>query len=259
MSQLCKVYMTNTWRQKSKRVVTAFIDHCQSLLPHTYASYYLIPQPIIDICFSYYLHRTGTISVKTVFIGDANAGKSSIISRFMHPHGQWNTMNTHHIGYFPTKTVHIDGIDVKHEMWDAYTQLRYNSISPMFYRHSKVAIIVYDITNNWSFNRMDKYLADCIEYMDSDAILCLVGNKMDLVGTVTSVKAQEFASTNHMLWFEVSAKTGQNIEHMLHTIATLVSETLDMDRKEDVCGSQGVRLSQNHIECDPSYVSCNLA
>ena len=39
------------------------------------------------------------------------------------------------------------------EIWDTAGQERYHSLAPMYYRGAQAAIVVYDITNAYTFER----------------------------------------------------------------------------------------------------------
>lgn len=47
-----------------------------------------------------------------------------------------------------------------------------------------------------------------------NAVLVLCGNKTDLPSVVNSDEAKKYAEKEELLFFEVSAKTGDNIRHM---------------------------------------------
>ena len=54
------------------------------------------------------------------------------------------------------------------------------SITASFYRGAVGALILYDITNEKSFNEAKKYLSELKEYATNDIVVMLVGNKCDL-------------------------------------------------------------------------------
>ena len=43
------------------------------------------------------------------------------------------------------------------DVWDTAGQERYQSLTPMYYRGAKLAIIVFDITNAISYERMKQW------------------------------------------------------------------------------------------------------
>ena len=58
----------------------------------------------------------------------------------------------------------------------------------------------------------------------------MAGNKLDLADTqrqVATEEAQQLAREENLLFFEVSAKTAENVETMFQTIGQLSRGTLD--------------------------------
>ena len=50
----------------------------------------------------------------------------------------------------------------------------------MYIRDANIIIIVFDITNQVSFEHVNQWIKDIQEIKKSDAIIALVGNKTDL-------------------------------------------------------------------------------
>jgi len=87
---------------------------------------------------------------KLVLLGESAVGKSSLVLRFVK--GQFHEYQESTIGAaFLTQTVCLQDITVKFEIWDTAGQERYHSLAPMYYRGAQAAIVVYDITNQVSF------------------------------------------------------------------------------------------------------------
>lgn len=60
------------------------------------------------------------------------------------------------VAAFLTQTVCLDETTVKFEIWDTAGQERYHSLAPMYYRGAQAAIVVYDITNQVSHDKLHK-------------------------------------------------------------------------------------------------------
>ena len=48
-------------------------------------------------------------------------------------------------------------INVKLDIWDTAGAERYHSITPMYYRNARAAVVVYDITDVGSFARSRRF------------------------------------------------------------------------------------------------------
>ena len=71
-------------------------------------------------------------------------------------------------------------IDVKLDIWDTAGAERYHSITPMYYRNARAAVVVYDISDAETFERAKAWVSDLREKIDLDTVIALVGNKVDL-------------------------------------------------------------------------------
>ncbi|KAG6753357.1 hypothetical protein POTOM_043417 [Populus tomentosa] len=99
------------------------------------------------------------INAKLVLLGDVGAGKSSLVLRFVK--GQFVEFQESTIGAaFFSQTLAVNDATVKFEIWDTAGQERYHSLAPMYYRGAAAAIIVYDISNQASFERAKKWVQE---------------------------------------------------------------------------------------------------
>ncbi len=176
--------------------------------------------------------------VKVTFIGDTSVGKTSVIARFCANEFRDCTEST--IGAAYRCIYYASGSDMpprKYHIWDTAGQERYGALIPMYLRHSKVVVLVYDITRRETFDKIKTYwmpYAKKYTEMEEKVMFCLIGNKSDLekMRSVTTEEAQTFAETNNInLCIEVSAKNGQGTTGMMHNIA-LFADTLNFDDNE---------------------------
>ncbi|GMF03974.1 hypothetical protein B5S31_g1145 [[Candida] boidinii] len=166
---------------------------------------------------------------KIVFLGDQGVGKTSLITRFM-----YDTFDSHYaatIGIdFLSKTMYLDDKTIRLQLWDTAGQERFRSLIPSYIRDSNVAIIVYDITNKESFQSVEKWINDVKDERGSNVILCLIGNKSDLIDKrVVSVEDGEILSKklNCKIFIETSTKNGYNVKNLFKKIAKLLPELND--------------------------------
>jgi len=119
---------------------------------------------------------------------------------------------------FMSKNIKIKDRDVRIQIWDTAGQETYRSITRTYYKSSTCAFIIYDITDRKSFSNITTWLNECKEMCYKDILICLVGNKIDLEEkrAVQKAEGEKFAEDNGLLFFETSAKNGQNIEEMFN-------------------------------------------
>jgi len=86
------------------------------------------------------------ISIKCVVVGDSNAGKSSLLNRYIRDvfdlHGGEPTIGSS----FFHKPIIEDGIKYRFDMWDTAGQERYRSLMPMYYRNSEIVFICFELS-----------------------------------------------------------------------------------------------------------------
>lgn len=165
---------------------------------------------------------------KIVIIGDHNCGKSCILLRFAE-----NTFRDDHVTTlgvdFKLKTIKLDKDRIRLELWDTAGMERYRTIYNSYYHSAHGVMVVYDITDRRSFENLKNYwLNEVRMHAPQNAVLMLVGNKCDLLEQrkVDFATAEKLASEMNVSLFEVSAKTGINVEEAFTELARDMRERL---------------------------------
>ncbi|KAL7718449.1 Sphingomyelin phosphodiesterase [Entamoeba marina] len=170
--------------------------------------------------------------VKVLLLGDTNVGKTSITLRFIDD--IFDTIYLSSVGVdFKFKTITRNGKNVKLQIWDSAGQERFHSISRSYYRGADYAIVVFDVTNENSFQRA-KYWLDDIATEKIKGQQILVGNKTDLIKerTVTTEEIEE--QFPEVKYFEVSAKTGENVKELFDSIVDLYLQNKSDNTQKDI-------------------------
>ena len=104
------------------------------------------------------------MSKKVVIIGDTGVGKTSILFRYVYNKFESQMSSTFGAG-FKSKDIpyNSDGDTIRLNLWDTAGQEKYDSVTKMYFKNAEAAIIVYDITNENSFERLQKYYKDLDE------------------------------------------------------------------------------------------------
>lgn len=158
-------------------------------------------------------------TVKVVLIGDSGVGKSCICNRFIT--GHFNSVEATIGAAFFTQTMETDNSTVKFQVWDTAGQERYRSLVSMYYRGTKAAILVYDISDVKTFEGVQKWTEEIRDKGEGNIVIVLCGNKADLnhAREVKPGDARWFAKHNGLQYIETSAKTGLNIHNLFELIA----------------------------------------
>ena len=185
---------------------------------------------------------------KLVFLGDIYVGKTSIINRFMYESFDNNYQATIGIDFL-SKTLYLDDRTVRLQLWDTAGQERFRSLIPNYIRDSSVAVIVFDITNKQTFLNCDKWVEDVKNERGNDAVVVLVGNKIDKTEerTVSREEAETKAKELDAVYIETSAKTGDNVKQLFKQIAT----TLPGDKPQGVTPGGNGRIALTNPATNP--------
>lgn len=197
------------------------------------------------------------VQVKLVLLGEAAVGKSSIVLRFVSNEYQANKEPT--IGAaFLTQKCRLEDRVLRYEIWDTAGQERFHSLAPMYYRNAQAAVVVYDITKAASLDKAKSWVKELQRQANPNIVIALAGNKLDLVTPasastapttetedepddatatpgestgqdaanptedarqVPAEDARAYATEAGLLFFEVSAKSGDGIVEMFTEIA----------------------------------------
>lgn len=124
----------------------------------------------------------------------------------------------------------------------------------MYYRNAQAALVAYDVTKASSLTKARHWVAELQRQASPGIVICLVGNKLDLLdesnddtapsaaeadepdssataeeeGPKRKVKkeeAQSFAEEEGLLFFETSAKTGLNVAEVFAAVANAIPES----------------------------------
>ena len=202
--------------------------------------------------------------LKYIIIGDYNVGKSYIFLRFLD--GQFKPEYQLTIGKeFGEKNIEINNKIYRLQIWDTSRQENVRSITKFYYKNSVCAIIVYDISSRYSFENISTWIEDCKNQAPKNIIMILVGNNCELEKReVTYEEGKLLADKYGMLFYEASAKTGQNINDIFYDSAYEISKKIDEGFYDLESGTCGIQLgfkeneSMNPLKPDKNENNCSI-
>ena len=167
---------------------------------------------------------------KVVVIGDTNVGKTNIIRRIIGE--DFKEMEaTIGVEFMYVNIKDIDKEDPNKTMsiqiWDTSGAERYKAITTTHIRGADGAYIVYDISDESSFNHLLYWYNYIKDAADEDIIIYLIGNKSDLIyeegRSVKKKDAMEFANKYKLHGYaECSAKNNENIQETFKKFYNLI-------------------------------------
>ena len=178
---------------------------------------------------------------KLSVIGDQGVGKTSMVQRFVHGIFQADYKAT--IGTFISKkecTFDDLKTSVRFMIWDLGGQPQFERLWPDYITDSRAGIIVFDITNQGSFDQVRKWYEIITEVALPDIILILVGNKVDLKNTrvISIEEGKQLAKDLGIYYMETSAKTNENIEDLFEWIELQIINQKIEDVKDSLFNKQ---------------------
>ena len=165
-----------------------------------------------------------------VWLGDQEVGKTKIVNQKIDNKfdGKYQATIGVDYSYYTTGIPQADPPqNIKLHLWDTAGQETFRTLSLNYCKTADVIVIVYDITNKTSFdNIQEKWLEPARKQATKDAVYFLVGNKTDMEEkrVVSQGEAQALAVEKGMIFLEVSAKTGDNIDELFEAIAKVCAE-----------------------------------
>lgn len=166
---------------------------------------------------------TSKVDVKVVLLGMHDVGKTCLVERYLHGKFKFNVTAT--VGAaFGAKKVTINGHTLTLGIWDTAGAERYESMSRIYYRAAKAAIVCYDLTQKQSFNKVRFWVEELVQNEKNCAIY-IVGTKLDRVEEegvnreIDAFDVKSYAEQIGAKTFETSAKTGAFVDELFHTIA----------------------------------------
>lgn len=150
---------------------------------------------------------------KVILLGDIAVGKTSILKRFIDDCFEKEYYCT--VGVeFKMKSIRVNDKETAClQIWDTCGEEKYRTITRQYYRETQGALLVFDLSNRISFEKINDWLNDLKENGPRDVTVTLVGNKCDLEAKEIEIEEIKTILKAHpkLEYFETSALTGKNI------------------------------------------------
>ncbi|PWA30002.1 hypothetical protein CCH79_00009620 [Gambusia affinis] len=212
---------------------------------------------------------------KLLLIGDSGVGKTCVLFRFSEDAFNSTFISTIGAscgGYFGVfcvftlridfkiRTIELDGKKIKLQIWDTAGQERFRTITTAYYRGAMGIMLVYDITNEKSFDNIKNWIRNIEEHASSDVEKMVLGNKCDINDKrqVSKDRGEKLALEFGIKFMETSAKANINVENAFLTLARDIKSKMDtkMEGNAPQGSSHGVKISEPQKKT--SFFRCSL-
>lgn len=165
------------------------------------------------------------LQIKLLMVGESAVGKTCLLRRYADDRFEQGFITTIGIDY-KIKKIELQGRQVRLQMWDTAGQEKFRTITISYFRGAQGIVLVYDVTERKSFDRVIHWMEQIEENADKDVDKILVGNKCDLADerVVSTKEGQELAAQFGVPFIETSAKEGVGCTECFENIASVVFE-----------------------------------
>jgi len=179
---------------------------------------------------------------KLLLIGDSGVGKTCILFRFSED--AFNTSFISTIGIdFKIRTIELEDKKIKLQIWDTAGQERFRTITTAYYRGAMGIMLVYDVTNEKSFDNIKNWIRNIEEHANTDVEKMILGNKCDISDRrqVPKERGDQLAIEYNIKFMETSAKSSYNIEEAFINLARDIKTKMEQKMKEQTSPPRGGR------------------
>lgn len=168
-----------------------------------------------------------TISRKICLFGDFGVGKTSLIRQFVESNFSDEYLST--VGVkISRKLVTFSEIELHNEqdlqliIWDIEGSNKFKAVAQNYFQGSKGAVIVGDVTQPETLNHIQEHIQTFLAINPKSYIVVAL-NKSDMIAAeyLENIRQMyKFTDKTHILdTYLTSAKTGNNVDKIFHTLA----------------------------------------
>eukprot|EP00540_Astrosyne_radiata_P012122 CAMPEP_0116862520 /NCGR_PEP_ID=MMETSP0418-20121206/23680_1 /TAXON_ID=1158023 /ORGANISM="Astrosyne radiata, Strain 13vi08-1A" /LENGTH=222 /DNA_ID=CAMNT_0004497375 /DNA_START=162 /DNA_END=831 /DNA_ORIENTATION=+ len=159
---------------------------------------------------------------------------------------------------FKIRFMELDGKTIKLHIWNTAGPERFRTISSSFYRGAHGIFVIYDVTDDRSFQNLNSWLRDIDRHAAATTTTVyrlLVGNKSDLTAkrVVSTGQGRDLAeSFGRMGFMETSAKTLTNVEKALLVMTNQIIKTAHIETQPTASSGKQNEEGTIHLASPPT-------
>ncbi|XP_068139731.1 ras-related protein Rab-21 isoform X2 [Drosophila tropicalis] len=197
------------------------------------------------------------LNFKAVLLGEGCVGKTSLVLRYMEDKFNSQHLSTLQASFVTKKITLPDERRAQLNIWDTAGQERFHALGPIYYRGSDGALLVYDITDQDSFQKVKSWVRELKQMLGSDITLIIVGNKTDLEDqrAIDYESAMQYARTVGAQYVETSAKENEGVTELFELLTQLM---LDQRQQQSPLTAATAAGGDTHNHSDAINVADDL-
>ena len=158
-------------------------------------------------------------TTKEIYISDSQVPSSSSSASLLHTFPEYSLKSVHNK---LTTTVKL-------QVWDFAGHEKHLSMRRMFFNRIQGVLIVLDVTDNGTIDRLEEKVNEIKRNLPADCTLVLCGAKVDLLSSFSEnrrlsiiTRLRRYSKDLNIDLYLTSAATGENIERMFSEVATKI-------------------------------------
>ena len=175
---------------------------------------------------------------KVPIVGDSGVGKTCFLKKLLNPNENFEDVPKASVNFdYQIQKTTSDGKVFKIQFIDTMGMEKHKSLVKTIYKDSDAFLIVFDVTDEISFDNITYWILDIKDQIDIKNVdLILIANKCDLERKVSEKRVENFEKKNdlgvHYNFFNTSAFTGLGVYEVFDCLTLKLAEKIELKKKQ---------------------------
>ena len=177
-------------------------------------------------------------SIKFILIGDSEVGKTCLINQYSQKEFIEEHIATLSAGGNDRekrfKDVDVGNKTVKLEILDSVGKEQYKAVNKIFMNKAKIAAIVYDMTDQKTFDNIKNWYNELKDKNDTVEMIGIIANKSDLYEeqVISKEEGEKYAKSINGFFYETSAMDYESVSNAFEDLTKKYVEKKDEEERK---------------------------